>query len=150
MEEAYKICRAVKGVDEVTVVPTAMNAGTLLVDDEREYVLTLSERLQMRDIASEVAFDGQEALDFVESEEPAVIVLDLRMPGIDGMEVLKRVRRDHPRVHVIVVTGQGTGEDEKMARSLGAFDYLKKPVDIKTLAARIAQARQLHRDIAEE
>ncbi len=150
LEEAYEICRAVKGVGEVSVVPAAMVTSTLLVDDEREYVVTLSERLQRRDIVSDVAFDGQQALDAVEAEEPAVIVLDLKMPGINGMEVLERVRREHPRVHVIVVTGHGSAEDEERARALGAFDYLKKPVDITTLAARIAQARQLHQNGAEE
>jgi len=150
LDEARETCRSVKGVREVTVVPTAMDLGTLLVDDERDYVVTLSERLGMRNIASDVAFDGRQALDSVKTEEPAVIVLDLRMPGMDGIDVLKRIRRDHPRVHVIVVTGHGTEEDEEQARALGAFDYLRKPVDITTLAARITEARQLHRNGADD
>lgn len=150
LDDAEVICRSVKGVKEVLVEPATMLSGTLLVDDEREYVTTLSERLQRRDIVSDVAFDGQQALDTVEAEEPAVIVLDLKMPGLDGMEVLRRVRRDHPRVHVIVVTGHGTEDAEEEARALGAFDFLRKPVDITTLAARIAEARHLYRTGAQD
>ena len=96
----------------------------------------------MRDVRTDVAFDGEEALAAVQTDEPEVIVLDLRMPGMDGLEVLERVRRDHPRVHVIVLTGHGTAEDEERARALGAFDFLQKPVGIARLAARIAEARE--------
>ncbi len=63
----------------------------LLVDDEEEYVTTMAERMQMRDVGSRVALNGEEALQMVEDDPPDVMVLDLRMPGIDGMEVLERV-----------------------------------------------------------
>jgi two-component system response regulator CpxR len=145
LDEARRICAAVPGVKEVEVVTAALAPRTLLVDDEPEFVTTLSERLRTRDVSTDVAFDGPEALAAVQANEPAVIVLDLRMPGMDGLEVLERVRRDHPRVHVIVLTGHGSDEDEARARALGAFDFLRKPVDITTLAARIAEARQRHR-----
>ncbi len=146
VDRARKIAESVPGVRGVTVVPSVKLAGTLLVDDEREYVVTLSERLRMRNIESAVVYDGQSALDAVRDQEPSVIVLDLKMPGLDGMEVLRRVRRDHPDVQVIVVTAYGTEETEELARSLGAFDFLRKPVDITTLAARIAEAQRHHRD----
>lgn len=121
-------------------------ARTLLVDDEREYLMTLSERLELRDIACDMAFDGYQALSHVKLEPPDVMVLDIRMPGIDGIEVLKRIRRDHPRIQVITVTGHGSDEHEKIVRDLGAFDYLNKPVDISILSERIKAASRKARN----
>lgn len=139
-EEVLKICRGIEGVKSVAVAPGKRPPRTLLVDDEQEFVLTLSERLQMRDIQSEVAFDGEKALEHLKKDRPEVIVLDLRMPGMDGLEVLKRVKREYPGIEVIVVTGHGSDKDEQAARQLGAFDYLQKPVDINTLEERIQAA----------
>jgi two-component system response regulator CpxR len=143
-EAAGPIARSVEGVEEVVVrLSSARRAAkTLLVDDEEEYVTTLSERLGMRDIAADVVYDGHQALAAVEVEEPEVMILDLKMPGIDGLEVLRRVKREHPNIQVIVVTGHGSEEDERTARQLGAFDYLHKPVDIATLAAKINEASE--------
>ncbi len=112
----------------------------LLVDDEREFVQTLSERLQMRDYGSAVAYDGEEALSILAEEEPEVMVLDLKMPGIDGLEVLRRVRREHPNVEVIVLTGHGSKEIERECLELGACAYLEKPVDMETLTAKMQEA----------
>jgi CheY-like chemotaxis protein/cytidylate kinase len=106
----------------------------LLVDDEREFAQTLSERLLMRDVGSAIAYDGEEALSFVDEDEPDVMVLDLKMPGIDGIEVLRRVKESHPQVEVIILTGHGSSEDERTCMELGAFAYLKKPVDIDELS----------------
>lgn len=114
--------------------------GALLVDDEQEFVLTLSERLEMRDVRSEVVYDGEQALEHLQRKEPAVMVLDLRMPGLGGMEVLRRVKRDHPRVEVIVLTGHGSDEDEQQALVEGAFAFLRKPVDITQLAETMQRA----------
>ena len=114
----------------------------LLVDDEEEFVQALAERLKMRDLESDTVYDGDQALSFVESKEPDVMVLDLKMPGIDGIEVLKQVRKAYPNIQVIILTGHGTEKDEERARSLGAFDYLQKPVDIDNLVARIKKAYQ--------
>ncbi|MEJ2143559.1 MAG: response regulator [Acidobacteriota bacterium] len=112
----------------------------LLVDDEREFVQTLSERLQSRNVESAVVYNGQEALSLLATDEPEVMVLDLKMPGIDGMEVLRRVKRDHPRVEVIILTGHGSDREEKIARELGAFAYLHKPVDLDLLAQVMREA----------
>ncbi len=143
-DAAGPIARTVDGVKDVKVQLSAAprTVKTLLVDDEEEYVTTLSERLEMRDIASDVVYDGHQALAAVKAEEPAVMILDLKMPGIDGLEVLRRVKREHPNIQVIVVTGHGSEDDERTARDLGAFDYLHKPVDITTLAERINQASE--------
>ena len=114
----------------------------LLVDDEQEFVETLSERLKMRDLKSEMALDGEEALQVVQDQEPDVMVLDLKMPGIDGMEVLRRVRKSFPKVRVVILTGHGTQKDEEQARRLGAFEYLQKPVDIEHLVKVLRKAFQ--------
>jgi CheY-like chemotaxis protein len=117
-----------------------MPKKVLLVDDEREFVETLSERLTARDFPSKVAYSGEEALTRVESEEPDVMVLDLKMPGIDGMEVLRRVKRERPNVEVIILTGHGSEADRQLAEELGAFAYLEKPVDIEVLTKTMAMA----------
>ena len=70
----------------------------LLVDDEKEFVESLSERLALRDLTADVAYDGDQALKALKEEEPDVMILDLRMPGIDGTEVLRRVKKEHPNV----------------------------------------------------
>lgn len=114
----------------------------LLVDDEENFIRTISERLDLRDLASQTAFNGQQALGCVDDKEPDVMVLDLRMPGIDGMEVLRQVRKSYPEIQVIIQTGHGNDLDEAEARRLGVFDYLKKPVDIEVLVDRIKAAYQ--------
>lgn len=112
----------------------------LLVDDEREFVQTLSERLQMRDMGSAVAYDGMSALDLVESDDPEVMIIDLKMPEIDGMEVLKKVKQNRPEIEVIVLTGHGSEQDRQECMSLGAFAYLQKPVDIDVLSDTLKRA----------
>ncbi len=116
------------------------NIKVLLVDDEEEFVKTLSERIQMRDLGSNIAYNGEQALKVVKDEVPDVMILDLKMPGIDGMEVLKRVKKAYPQVQVIMLTGHGSEKDEKEARKLGAFDYLQKPADIDTIVGTIRKA----------
>jgi two-component system response regulator CpxR len=112
----------------------------LLVDDEKEFVHTLSERLQARDFEPAVAYDGEDALSFVDSQVPEVMVLDLKMPGIDGIEVLRRVKQQHPEVEVIILTGHGSEREQALAMELGAFAYLQKPVDIELLARTMREA----------
>ena len=112
----------------------------LLVDDEREFAQTLSERLQMRDVGSAVAYDGESALKMVRDDEPDVMILDLKMPGIDGIEVLRRVKMTNPHVEVIILTGHGSDEDCKTCMELGAFAYLQKPVDIDALSQTLRKA----------
>jgi DNA-binding NtrC family response regulator len=116
----------------------------LLVDDEEDYVRTMAERMGMRDLGSEVALTGERALEMIEEEIPDVMVLDLRMPGMGGMEVLAQVKERHPQVEVIILTGFGTDEDEREARRLGAYEYLRKPVDLAELMPIIRRAGQGH------
>jgi len=112
----------------------------LMVDDEEDFVKTLAERMQMRDLDSDVALSGEAALQIVEDQIPDVMVLDLKMPGIDGMEVLRRVRKAYPQVQVVILTGHGSEKDEAEARRLGAFAYLQKPVDIEKLIITLKNA----------
>ena len=112
----------------------------LLVDDEAEFLDTLVDRLDLRDLKTDVAYNGKEALSAVEEEEPDVIVLDVKMPEMDGIEVLQRIKKAYPHVEVIILTGHGNEQDEQRARELGAFDYLKKPADLETLMGRIRGA----------
>jgi len=112
----------------------------LLVDDEKEFVQTLSERLKMRQFASEIAYNGQEALDFTDQEDTEVMVLDLKMPGIDGFEVLKKIKQTKPDIEVIILTGHGTEKDRKTCMDLGAFAYLQKPADIDLITDTMKRA----------
>jgi len=118
----------------------------LLVDDEEDFVKALAERLDLRDLASTTAFDGRQAIAVVDDSEPDVMVLDLKMPGIDGMEVLRRIKRNYPDIQVIIQTGHGTDGQEAEARRIGVFDYLKKPVDIEVLAERIKSAAKARKE----
>jgi DNA-binding NtrC family response regulator len=112
----------------------------LLVDDEEDYVRTMAERMDMRDLESTVALSGEEALDVLETNPPDVIVLDLRMPGMHGMEVLEKVKEEHPHIQVIILTGHGGEKEEKEARRLGAFEYVQKPADLGSLVSTIRGA----------
>lgn len=119
-----------------------MPSKVLLVDDEREFVQTLSERLLMRDMGSAVAYDGNSALQLIKEDEPEVIIVDLKMPGIDGVEVLRRVKATRPEIEVIILTGHGNEEDRQLCMDLGAFAYLQKPLDINVLSETIQKANE--------
>ncbi len=113
----------------------------LLVDDERKFVQTLSERLLIRDMGSAVVYDGQSALNMINEDEPEVMILDLKMPGIDGIEVLRTVKETKPDIEVIILTGQGSETDKKICMDLGAFAYLQKPVNIDVLSETLKKAK---------
>ncbi len=161
MEQIRKIAASVPGVKGaraivgpkfhqqpmIAKVEFELPKKVLLVDDEKEFVHTLSERLQTRNMESSVVYDGEQALSFVKSDEPEVMVLDLKMPGIDGLEVLRRVKKEHPDVEVIILTGHGSEKEEAAAMELGAFAYLQKPVNIDVLAQKMKEA---YRKISEK
>ncbi len=112
----------------------------LIVDDEVALANTLAQRLQMRDLKVGTAYDGEQALAKLKIDKPDVIILDLRMPGMHGMEVLREIKKVSPDIQVIVLTGHGTDKDEEEAKRLGGFDFLKKPADIETLSRKIKAA----------
>ena len=117
-----------------------MPSKVLLVDDEREFVQTLSERLIMRDLGPAIAYDGESALNLINEDEPDVMIVDLKMPGIDVLEVLRKVKETRPEIEVIVLTGHGHEEDRERCLELGAFAYLQKPLDINELSEIIKKA----------
>ena len=112
----------------------------LLVDDEKEFVQTLSQRLQIRQINSDVVYSGEDALETVNRDGAEVMVLDLKMPGIDGFQVLREIKKTKPEIEVIILTGHGTDKDKETCMDLGAFAYLQKPADIDLLAETMKQA----------
>ena len=105
--------------------------------------MTLSERLETRDIESDIVYDGRQALTFMETGDPDVMVLDLGMPGMDGFEILQRIKRDHPMVEVIIVTGRSDEKEKQTAYQHGAFFYFEKPVNINALAEKIREASEM-------
>lgn len=119
----------------------------LLVDDEDEFVKSLSERIRMRDFESGVALNGEQALNLLDKDIPDVMVLDLKMPGIGGMEVLKRMKKTYPQVEVVMLTGHGSEKDEQEARRLGVFEYLEKPTEMDKLVAVIKKAYKHKKEI---
>lgn len=117
----------------------------LLVDDEEDFVQTLAERLELRGVACRVALDGERAMAAMDAQEPDVVVLDMFMPGLKGLDVLKLIRERHPKVQVILLTGQGATKDGMDGMKLGAFDYMIKPLSIDDLTAKIGEAVKVAR-----
>jgi len=114
----------------------------LFVDDEKEFVQTVSERLISRDVGTFGVFNGEDALNVIAEDRPDVMVLDLKMPGIYGVEVLRQAKEMAPEVEVIILTGHGTHQDMMDCMQLGAFAYMNKPVDIEELSANIKAANE--------
>lgn len=112
----------------------------LLVDDEEEFVTTLAERLQLREIETVIATDGDDALRIISTERPPVVVLDVMMPGIGGLDVLQQIKMSHPQIQVILLTGRGSTNDGIKGMRLGAFDYMMKPVKIEELIQKMNEA----------
>jgi len=114
--------------------------SVLLVDDEDEYRKTAIKRLQKRGIDVTGAAEGAEALKLLESKKYTEVVLDVRMPGMDGIEVLRAIKTSQPLVEVIMLTGHANMEVAIEGMELGAFDYLMKPIDIDELVYKIQDA----------
>jgi DNA-binding response OmpR family regulator len=114
----------------------------LLIDDEEAFVTTLQERLEMRGFSPRVALDGESALEMIAQDPPDVVVLDLRMPGMSGLEVLRRIRKAWPGLPVIMLSGHGSDQDFESCVNLGAALYHKKPLDIEVLLDSIRTVTQ--------
>ena len=148
-----EIAKSVDGVHDVKVITGkdyhisiyrnqefTLPPKVLLVDDEQEFVQTLSERLNTRNYGSYPVFDGEQALQLLGNEIPDVMVLDLKMPGMSGVDVLRDAKALNPEIEVIVLTGHGSEDDKKECMELGAFAYLHKPVDLSQLTEIIDKA----------
>ncbi|MBF0542524.1 MAG: response regulator [Nitrospirae bacterium] len=112
----------------------------LIVDDEKSLAEILCQRLKLRSIDTDVVFDGESALQYVSNIEPDVMVLDLNMPGMNGMEVLRKIKVTNPRIQVIIFTGHGSEHDEHEAKGLGAHSFLMKPANVNVLLSHIMAA----------
>ncbi|MBF0565127.1 MAG: response regulator [Nitrospirae bacterium] len=112
----------------------------LLVDDEKDYAVTLKERLQLRGYDVQAACTVEDAFEAADSSNPEVILLDMKMPGMDGADVFNRLKSSHPDVEIIIVSGQGAMNERAKEISGRAFDYLIKPVEIQDVARKIQEA----------
>lgn len=124
------------------MMDTVLKTKVLLVDDEEEFISTLGQRLEARNLKVSTSTSGVDAIELVDRQDFDVIVLDLAMPGMDGLETLKRIKADHPDAEIIMLTGHGTIESGIEAMKLGAEDFMEKPVDINILLGKISEARQ--------
>lgn len=117
-----------------------MKIRVLLVDDESDFVDILAERLESRDFAVSKAFSGDEALSRVGDEAPDVVLLDVLMPGKDGVTTLREIKAGNPLIEVIMLTGHATVESAVEGMKIGAYDYLMKPAETRDLIEKIVKA----------
>ena len=114
----------------------------LLVDDEEEFLETLGKRLRRRNVDVTIAISGEQALEILETAPVDVAVLDVRMPGMDGVEVLREIKKRRPLVEVIMLTGHASVEVAIRGMEMGAFDYLMKPMDLDDLLFKLEDAQK--------
>jgi len=123
-----------------------MNVKVLLVDDEEQFLEVLAERLEARNFDVRKAFSGDEAIVKLQEQESDVVILDVLMPGKDGVQTLKEIKRLRPIVEVIMLTGHATVETAIEGMKLGAYDYLMKPSETEDLVNKISKAYQRKND----
>ena len=122
------------------------NTNLLLVDDEKGFLDTITKRLEKRELKVTAVYSGKDALDELESNNAVeVVVLDVKMPGMDGIETLVEIKKRFPLVEVIMLTGHATVETAIDGMKLGAFDYLMKPCDIDMLVTKVNEAMEKKR-----
>lgn len=114
--------------------------SVLLVDDEEDFLRTILKRLNKRGISAQGASRGEEALALLAQTPYDVVLLDMKMPGMDGIEVLKQIKARWPSIEVIMLTGHASIEAAMEGMSCGAFDYLMKPADLEDLLYKLEDA----------
>lgn len=112
-------------------------APILIIDDEKDYLETLAERLSLRGYACLTALNGEQGLKLLKEHKPPLVLLDLKMPGLSGLDVLKIIKENFPQIQVIVITGHGSEKEKRLCLELGALKCFNKPVDFKTLIEEI-------------
>ncbi|HID01858.1 MAG TPA: response regulator [Desulfobacterales bacterium] len=118
-----------------------LQAKVLLVDDEEDFIESLSNRLEVRGLTVSTSTRGKDALDLLHDQKFDVVVLDLSMPGMDGLEVLKKMKEESPETEIIMLSGHGTIQTSTEAIKLGAEDFLEKPIDLPKLLQKISDAK---------
>ena len=126
------------GKGDITVKNKKLDV--LIIDDEEEFASALLERLKLRSIEAYAANSGGQALALLEEQRPDIVVLDVIMPGMGGLEILKRIKMLDSPPQVILLTGRGSTKEGMEGMRLGAFDYLVKPVDIEELIGKMKAA----------
>ena len=116
-------------------------ANVLLIDDEEQFLKVLGERLETRGLQVNTVTSGEDALNLIDDKNYDAIVLDLAMPGIDGIETLKLLKEKKPDLEIIMLTGHATVQKGVEAMKLGAEDFLEKPVELSVLLERISEAK---------
>jgi DNA-binding NtrC family response regulator len=112
----------------------------LLIDDEEELVTTIVERLGYRGVEADYALTGSEALEMLSKSSYDVVVLDLKLPGMSGLEVLKNIKSEHARLPVLLITGHGSPVNQLEKKPEEAYDLLAKPIDLEALIAKMEEA----------
>ncbi len=112
----------------------------LLVDDEEDFLETLLKRMKKRRVNVTGVKSGEEALERLDQDPTDVVVLDVKMPGMDGIQALREIKRRYPLVEVVMLTGHANVEVAIQGMELGAFDYLMKPMDIDELLYKVEDA----------
>jgi two-component system, OmpR family, response regulator len=112
----------------------------LIVDDEADFLETILKRLKARKIEASGVESGYKALDFLDDRDVDVVILDVKMPGMDGIETLREIKKRKPLVEVIMLTGHASVESGIQGMQLGAFDYVMKPVALDELLEKVRQA----------
>lgn len=116
-------------------------AKVLIVDDEKDFVEIFALRLQEAGEKIFTAYSGKECLEKLASENIDVIILDIKMPDMDGIETLKKIKALYPLVEVIMLTGHATAETAVIGMKMGAFDYIMKPADFNAIQTMVKDAR---------
>ena len=116
-----------------------MDKTILIVDDEKDLCTILSDSLSRDRYRVVTAFNGKMGLQLVKKEKPDLILLDIKMPGMDGIEVLRKIKKMKKEIVVIMFTGYGTLETAREAMKLGAYDYVTKPVDLFLLKSLVEE-----------
>lgn len=114
----------------------------LVVDDEKDFVDLFVNRFLRRNVQARGAGSGLEALKILQEDPADVVVLDLKMPGMDGIETLREIKKRHPLTEVIMLTGHGSVEAGLQGMSYGAYDFIMKPFNIDDLLVRINKAKE--------
>jgi len=120
-----------------------MKIKILIADDEKEFVETLAQRLEMRDFSVTTVCSGDGAIEIAKKINFDVIILDVNMPEVTGIDALKQIKKAKPLVPIIMLTGEATVDNAIQGMKLGAFDFLMKPADTDSLAEKIIQANSL-------
>lgn len=123
-----------------------MKTKILLVDDEKDFVDALAKRLEIRNFEVSIAYSGESALGIFEKVTIDIVVLDVQMPGLSGVETLLRIKEMAPLAQVIMLTGNATVENAIKGMKNGAYDFLMKPIDIDTFEEKLNEALKIKKE----